>query len=330
MFDAATRPFQYALQARAGTDALANQVRAALELQPGTTLVSLDGRSAYDTISRASFLTALRAVAPELLPFVRLFYGQPSTYCWWDAEGCCRDIQQGEGCEQGDALAPALFSLGQHGGLEQASSQLQRGERLLAFLDDLYILTPTPARARPARDMVVAAVEAHCGIASNEGKTRVFAIGQIDAPPGITQLGEDVWRGDSQPPAQRGVVVLGTPIGHPAFVRAWSEERLRDEQALLEQLTQLPDLQCAWLLLAMCASPRANHVLRTVPPDDIAAYAVAHDAALWDTLMHCLGGAGPEDAEDARCVAFWAASACKAPLGAPLLPTGLGGPTRCL
>ena len=112
-----------------------NQVRAALELQPGTTLVSLDGRSAYDTISRASFLTALRAVAPEPLPFVRLFYGQPSTYRWWDAEGCCRDIQQGEGCEQGDALAPALFSLGQHGGLEQASSQLQRGERLLAFLD---------------------------------------------------------------------------------------------------------------------------------------------------------------------------------------------------
>ena len=136
VFDAATRPFQYA-----------NQVRATLELQPGTTLVSLDGRSAYDTISRASFLTVLRAVAPELLPFVRLFYGQPSTYCWWDAEGCCRDIQQGDNCEQGDARAPALFSLGQHGRLEQASSQLQRGERLLAFLDDLYILTPAPARA---------------------------------------------------------------------------------------------------------------------------------------------------------------------------------------
>ena len=123
-------------------------------------------------------------MTPELLPFVRLFYGQPSTYCWWDAEGCCRDIQQGQGCEQGDALAPALFSIGQHGGLERASSQLQHGERLLAFLDDLYILTPTPARARPARDMVVAAVEAHCGIASNEGKTRVFAIGRIDGPPG--------------------------------------------------------------------------------------------------------------------------------------------------
>ena len=161
--------------------------------------------------------------------------------------------------------------------------------------------------------MVVAAVEAHCGIASNEGKTRVFAIGQIDAPPGITQLGEDVWRGDRD--------------AHRAFVRAWSEERLRDEQALLEQLTQLPDLQCAWLLLAMCASPRASHVLRTVPPDDIAAYAVAHDAALWDMLLHCLGGTGPE----ARCVAFLPAALGGLGLqGAPLLPSGLGRPMRCL
>ena len=76
VFDAAARPFEHALQARAGSDAWAGQVQAALELHPDCTLVSLDGRSAYDTISRASFLTALRDVALELLPFVRLSDGQ--------------------------------------------------------------------------------------------------------------------------------------------------------------------------------------------------------------------------------------------------------------
>ena len=86
---------------------------------------------------------------------------------------------------------------------------------------------------------------------------------------------------------------------------------MREEQLLLDQLPELPDLQCAWLLLAQCASPRANHALRTVPPNHVAAYAVAHDAALWDTLMRCLGGA-PEDLErDARALAF--------------LPAALGG-----
>ena len=70
-FDQATRPYQFALQARAGTDALAAHIRAALATRPDAVVVSLDGRSAYDCMSRAAFLGKLRQVAPELLPFVR-------------------------------------------------------------------------------------------------------------------------------------------------------------------------------------------------------------------------------------------------------------------
>ena len=62
------------------------------------------------------------------------------------------------------------------------------------------------------------------------------------------------------------LLVLGTPVGHSEYVRAWATTRAHKERYLLEQLPRLPDLQCAWLLLAMCASPRANHALRTVPP----------------------------------------------------------------
>ena len=49
-----------------------------------------------------------------LLPFMSQFYGSPSTYLWEDDEGVVHEIPQGEGGEQGDALMPALFSLGQH------------------------------------------------------------------------------------------------------------------------------------------------------------------------------------------------------------------------
>ena len=157
-FDHATRPYQFALQARAGTDALTAHVRAALATRRDAVLVSLDGRSAYDSMSRAAFLGKLHEVAPELLPFVRMFYGSPSTYCWWDANGCCRDIKQGEGCEQGDALAPALFALGQHDALHQAAVALHPEDSLVVFLDDLYVIT-TPPRARAALDETVGTVE---------------------------------------------------------------------------------------------------------------------------------------------------------------------------
>ena len=112
------------MQSRAGTDALVASVRAALDVREDAVVVSLDGRSAYDSISRAAFLAKTREVAPQLLPFVRVFYGRPSTYCWWDSAGRLRDIPQGEGCEQGDPLAPALFALGQHESLASAAAAL--------------------------------------------------------------------------------------------------------------------------------------------------------------------------------------------------------------
>ena len=184
------RPYQFALQPRAGTDALAAHVCVALDQDPNQVLVSLDGRSAYDSISRTSFLTALKSAAPELLPFVRLFYGRSSAYCWWGESG-----QGREGCEQGDPLSPALFALFQHAALCQASSTLHSAERLLAFLDDLYVLT-TRERAREARDTAVQAVQEGCGIGSNEGKTRGNSHAGGEPPPGIAELGADVWRGN--------------------------------------------------------------------------------------------------------------------------------------
>ena len=81
--DEATRPFQFALQTRAGTDSLAAMLRAAVELDPRATVVSLDGRSAYDTISRAIILAKLRDTVPSLLPeFTRAMYARTSTYLW--------------------------------------------------------------------------------------------------------------------------------------------------------------------------------------------------------------------------------------------------------
>ena len=135
------------------TEALAASVRAALSLRPRSVLLSLDGRSACDSVSRAAFLRKLQEVAPELLTFVRLVYGQPSSCYWWDAAGACRTMPQGEGCKHGDALAPARFALGQHETLCRATPELHQDDALLAFLDDLYVVT-VAQRARAALDSV--------------------------------------------------------------------------------------------------------------------------------------------------------------------------------
>ena len=339
VFDRATRPYQFALQARAGTDCLAAMLRAATELDADATVVSLDGRCAYDTVSRTAFLSKLREVAPSLVPYVRAWYGAVSTYLWWDADGQRHDVPQGEGCEQGDALAPALFALAQHDALHEAQGRLQAGEFLAAFLDDLYLVT-TSLRARAALDDTTAIVEARAGVAANLGKTRVYRVAEGPPPPGIAELGPDVWCGAADA-ADRGFVALGVPIGSADFVRRRLEERLQAEQSLLQELRQLPDLQCAWLLLLYCASPRARgHSMQyalcrrpspaSTRPRMIAPYGgrcAQHllsepdaEGEVWEAarslafLPTLLGGLGLCSAERVRAAAYWAAWADALPV----------------
>ena len=78
---------------------------------------------------------------------------------------------------------------------------------------------------------------------------------------------------------------------------------MSEERRFLQHLPLLPDLQCSWLLLSMCAAPRAIHALRTLPPSASGGYAQAHDAAIWETLQVCMGGFGDQHSPQAWAVA---------------------------
>ena len=131
----------------------------------------------------------------------------------------------------------------------------------------------------------------HAGIRVHLGKTQCWAKGGGEAPEGIATLdvpGEDpVWKGNLAP-EKNGVAVLGTILGNHSFVHAKGEKRLKEERKLLDALPQLPDLQCAWLLLYFSAVPRANHLLRAVPPNLVHSYAQRHDNEVWRTLLALL------------------------------------------
>eukprot|EP00973_Karenia_brevis_P030055 4142538-Karenia_brevis.AAC.1 len=133
-----TAPFQFALQTRAGTDALAHALRFLTDSDPDLVVVSLDGIGAFDHVHRAAFFTKLRDTPAlrALLPLVTALYGTKSRFLWYDDSGCEHVIEQAEGGEQGCPLMPALFALAQHDALKDASGRLQAGEAIFSFLDD--------------------------------------------------------------------------------------------------------------------------------------------------------------------------------------------------
>ena len=206
-----TAPFQYTLSTKAGCECVAHALQGLTDLDPEATVLSIDGISAYDLISRRAMLTALANVdgGEQVLPFVRLFHGAPSVYWWEDNLGTVHEVEQGEGGEQGDALMPLLFSLGQHDALRTVQSSLHLEERLFAFLDDIYVV------CKPRRVGVVHTIS-QCTQAKPRSGTEVV----FDQRPVISWntvhdwcwklhvCGEEVWRRSPQNAGSRSWALL--------------------------------------------------------------------------------------------------------------------------
>ena len=178
-------------------------------------MVSIDGVGAYDHVHRASMCDTARA---PLLPFARLFYAEHSTYLWYDAAGVAHDIAQ-------------------HPALVAAAATLLPGETVFAYLDDVYAVCQ-PERVHAVANVARVALQEHAGIEVHLGKTCVWnAAGE--EPAGVHALqgpgGADLWVGAwTLPPERRGLVVLGTPVGHAAFVQAHLRQKRAEQQQLLD------------------------------------------------------------------------------------------------
>ena len=82
---------------------------------------------------------------------------------------------------------PALFSLGMHRALTALQTKLQPGERVFAFLDDLYIVA-APERVRTLFDAVARRLYEEVRISLNHAKTRVWNAPPLRTPPGTGGL----------------------------------------------------------------------------------------------------------------------------------------------
>ena len=90
----ATAPFQYALSTKAGCECVAHILQSLTDVDPEATVISIDGVGACDLISRNTMMEGLLNMADgdQILPFVRCFYGTPSTYLWEDEMGVTQHI----------------------------------------------------------------------------------------------------------------------------------------------------------------------------------------------------------------------------------------------
>ncbi|CAE7948550.1 unnamed protein product [Symbiodinium sp. KB8] len=274
-FQSACALFQYALSTQAGAEAL---VRATCASTDRTTVLSVEGVGAYDHFSRQSMLSALvdRPALAGLLPYAALFYGSPSTYVFYDAEGHA------------------------HASIKRCSrpcrARLHPSSTLYAFLDDIYVTGP-PEHTVGQFAIVREAVARHANIQVHLGKTRAWNSAAAGGePPRLLEVlpphdpENPCWTGNwALPAAQQGAVVLRSPVGSRDFIAAKLAQR-RSRTACCYASHECLNLQSAWLLLLYYAAPRSPYLLRTLPPADTADFAAEHDAAIRCCLATLLAG----------------------------------------
>ncbi len=119
-----------------------------------------------------------------MLPFVKLFYSEPSSYLWQDDAGDVHNILQGDGGKQGDGLVPMMYALGQHDGLDEARTLLPPSDALITYLDEIYLPTQEQ-HATASVDTVTTCIKTNCGVDVNLSKCVAWSHAGGPAPAGL-------------------------------------------------------------------------------------------------------------------------------------------------
>ena len=135
-------------------------------------------------------------------------------------------VRQGEGGEQGDALMPLFFSVGQHSALEATQRVLHPDKRLFAFLDDIYLVSK-PERVGEVHKEIERELWARAKIRVHAGKTHVWnksgrrpvVCDELQRRAAVQDPTAKVWRGWDFTLSEQGIKIFACPWGHEEFVK---------------------------------------------------------------------------------------------------------------
>ena len=223
--------------------------------------------------------------------FLQAYGTEESSFLWEDDEGTTHEIHH----EGGESRAMLWVST-------PRSVQSSRSS-MLTNVFSLSSTTSTPCLIpntllKFTHVFLGDDLWAHIRFQINAGETQIWNRGGV-VPPGhdallraaqIVNPRAKLCHGDlDAPAAEPGVRVLGTPLGHRAYVEAQLQRTRDDHQQLLDGLPLVQNLQSAWLLLLFCAATRANYFLRVVHPFSSESVARQHDTRVRQCFGALLG-----------------------------------------
>ncbi|CAG9118843.1 unnamed protein product [Plutella xylostella] len=120
------QPLQLGFGSKGGCEAAVHALRTYIEHDGGEVVLKVDIKNAFNSIDRGTFLTEIKELTPEIYPYLWQCYSSPS-YLIYNSNRIHSEV----GCQQGDPLGPAIFSLAIHKTISSLKSKL-----IMWYLDD--------------------------------------------------------------------------------------------------------------------------------------------------------------------------------------------------
>jgi hypothetical protein len=302
-------PYEKGVGVAGGTEAMSHLVQCHLSSDLSHVAVKTDFSNAFGSYNRGNAITLIKDSCPALLPIVMLRYSGPVPVKFRiPSTGEYLEIMCTEGSIQGDPLSSGLFALLMSKALKRMRTTVPD---VLSpnYLDDLVLVGP-PERVNLALSIMVHDTSLHLGCKLNMAKSELYA--HPDTPNEAALLSlfdrdrvaaefqqslENV--SDEQaaifadimvPPLVRtGIIVAGCPVGTPAFITAFVQDKfLATTNTLhaLEHLAASPEkllsLQACHHILRLCILSQVNHLARSIAPENIRPHMQKLDKAVLD------------------------------------------------
>ncbi|CAB1107073.1 unnamed protein product [Ectocarpus sp. CCAP 1310/34] len=269
---------------------------AALSHQQGSTILSFDGKNAYNSMRRSSILPAVATHTPHLAKYFGNIYARTKAKLLFKMEdGSIEVVLSQRGVQQGCNLGGFGFCVGLLDIMKEFNNKPPvPGAKLIGYVDDLQVhLPPGLARNIQAIATVTNWIQDHLlqkGIELSLPKSKVlfpeglfFSSLTNDEQRDLTKTGLSV--------AEGGMAIVGVPVGTECFQRSFVTNFARGNPAeLIRRLSTLDDPQASYQLLRLSGVPRLFHLLRTIAPSITNTAAREHDnLMIWAVSKIVLG-----------------------------------------
>jgi hypothetical protein len=242
------QPLQLGFGSKGGCEAAVHSLRSYINAHPNDILLKVDVKNAFNSISRDALLTQVRKEIPNIYNFTWQCYSTSSELIYKSDT-----LNSASGCQQGDPLGPALFSLAIHPAIQKLNSKFN-----VWYLDD-GVLGGEANVVLEDFKMLMSEFSA-IGLELNSSKCEIYVPDscpeKVSVLSTIRQLAPSIKEID-----KKTLNLLGSPILEESFP-SFLENKIQNFNSVSERLLQI-NAHTAYTIIRFCLFvPKFTYILR--------------------------------------------------------------------